>query len=165
MNASGEPMHVEGLALLPLSIVGHEGASIDVDAIVAADLRDNLLISWHDLVRLNVLPATFPCPLAVTRATSEAERLTSVLFGRFPDVMQDILKSTPMAEDEPMHVFLQGDVRPFKVSTPRKVPLAFQKEAEATIQDLLKRGVVAPVTVPTAWCSPCLLYTSDAADE
>ena len=53
-----------------------------------------------------------------------------------------------------MRIELTKDARPVYCSAPRKVPVRFEAEAEATVKELLRKGVIAQVTEPTRWCSP-----------
>ena len=43
---------------------------------------------------------------------------------------------------------------PFRAYTARQIPLHQREEADAIIDELIKKGVIAPVDTPTTWCSP-----------
>ena len=58
--ANGQDMQCEGAVDL---IVSNSKYSITVDCLVSADLNGELYLSWHDLVRLGVLPECFPDPV------------------------------------------------------------------------------------------------------
>ena len=55
-----------------------------------------------------------------------------------------------------MHIYLSEDAVPYRISTPRQVPLRFQEEAERTIIKLLEAGVIVRVEGPEPWCAPAL---------
>ena len=71
----------------------------------------------------------------------------------FSDVLNDELGAKPM-NAEKMKIKLKPGYSPKKVSTARRVPLRYEKEANATIKDLIKKGVIVEVNEPTEWCSP-----------
>ena len=53
-----------------------------------------------------------------------------------------------------MHIYLCENAVPYRISTPRQVPLHFQEEAERTILKLLEAGVIIRVEGPELWCAP-----------
>ena len=59
------------------------------------------------------------------------------------------------ANSRKIHINMTDNSRPFKTLIARRVPLRFEDEANKTINHLIAKGVI----------TPCLLYTSDAADE
>ena len=147
-----------------MGVVGHaelkfslNDASAIVNAIVSTDLRDDVLVSWHDLIRLRLLPPNFPCqgPARARVVSSNRDMLKDILLAKFPVVLSDELSHVPMSADKPMHVYLKTEnIKPVRVSAPRKVPIRYQAEAEKTIKDLTNRGVIVAVTEPSQWCSP-----------
>ena len=48
---------------------------------------------------------------------------------------------------------MEGAV-PRKVTSARRVPLRYEKEAEKTVYKLVKKGVIVPANKTTDWCSP-----------
>ena len=55
---------------------------------------------------------------------------------------------------EKFQICLTDDAVPFAVSTPRNVPYNYMSKLKLEIEQLLKDGVIMPVTEPTDWCSP-----------
>ena len=43
---------------------------------------------------------------------------------------------------------------PNKFTSARRVPLRYEKEAEKTVNELVKKGVIIPANKTTDWCSP-----------
>ena len=81
---------------------------------------------------------------------SECEKLIK----DYPDVLSDELSPRPMKTDKPMRIHLKDGAVPRKVTSARRVPLCYEKEAEKTVQELVKKGVIVPANHTTDWCSP-----------
>ena len=102
---------------------------------------------------LQIISPDFPgvptSNLALTASPDSIERIKR----DFADVISDTMSPEPM--DSPsMHNHLLPDAIPKKGwSAPHQIPLHFQKAAEATIADLLAKGVIAKVTTPMTWSS------------
>ena len=77
-----------------------------------------------------------------------------VLLDEFADVLSDELSPEPMKTEAPMHISLKGEATPKKVTTARRVPLRYEEEADKTIKELIKKGVITPMNQTTDWCSP-----------
>ena len=108
-NASDVEMKVEGEAIL--WIEGHE-----VNALVSGDLKDEILLSWHDLQTLGVIPRNFPClpnrdeAKAVenkVRNSNLKSRIDS-LKAEFQDVLGDELGKDEALEGPPHEDTLAG---------------------------------------------------------
>ena len=167
--ANSSTLDCAGSALLTLTF---DNFSIEIDALIANNLAEDVLISYFDLVKLGVLPPDFPSrnftpPVdvnAVTPDLTQFEQISddieldlSQLVDEFPDVFDDS-KVTPIKGD-PMKIHLNRNspgYKPFKTNTARKVPLHFQEEADKTLQWFLDSGVIekVPDNETTEWCSP-----------
>ena len=79
--------------------------------------------------------------------------VAEILLLEFSDVLNDELSEKPMNADR-MKIKLKPGYKPKKVTTARRVPLRFEKEAKAVIKDLIKKKVIIEVTELTEWCSP-----------
>ena len=66
--------------------------------------------------------------------------------------MSDELNPVPMQTGKKMHINMTEGSRPFKTLIARRVPLCFEEEANKTIEDLVTKGVITPVTETTDWC-------------
>ena len=71
----------------------------------------------------------------------------------YPEVFRDSLSEEPM-KVPPVHIYLMENAVPYRISTPRQVPLRFQDEANSTVLKLLKAGVIIRVYGPEPWCAP-----------
>ncbi len=168
--ANGQMMSCPGTVVLHLD---YEGQRTRAKAIVCEDMYDEVLISWYDLIGLNVISKTFPHVLDLSRcsdcrakikrkgavkklkALNEAEKLASRLCSMFPDILKDELSYEPMA-GEPMKIHLRDDIEivPKSVRLPRPMPVHEEPEGRITVEELIKKRVLARVTEPTSWCNP-----------
>ena len=64
------------------------------------------------------------------------------------------MNPVPMQTGRKMHINMVENSKPFKTLIARRVPLRFESEANKTIDDLIKKGVITPVTESTDWCRP-----------
>ena len=60
---------------------------------VASDLNHSALISWQDLQKLHVIPASFP---AVAVVASSFQELKTKILSAFPSVVSNTLNDKPM---------------------------------------------------------------------
>jgi transposase InsO family protein len=146
INASGENMCVLGESKVLLSNDKHCAETV---AIVARDVSHNVLVSWHDLQQLGVIPPSFPACANISRLKCA----TDLIMDEFPSVFRDELSTQPMNVGE-MKIHLSPNYVPYRVSTPRQVPLRFQETAEATVKDLIASKVITREMGPTEWCAP-----------
>ena len=49
-----------------------------------------------------------------------------------------------MKTDKPMHIHIMEGATPRKFTSARRVPLRYEKEAEKTVDELVKKGVIVP---------------------
>ena len=57
-----------------------------------------------------------------------------------------------MRTEKPMHIHLMEGATPKKVTSARRVPLRYEKEAEKTVDELVKKGVIIPANETTGPC-------------
>ncbi len=76
------------------------------------------------------------------------------LLREFADVFNDDSKELPPMHGDPIHIELEDNVKPFQVNGPRPIPLPLRSAAKGLIDDLLQRGIIAPVNEPTEWLHP-----------
>ena len=50
--------------------INFKGKAVVVDALVSRGMTKELILSWYDLVRLNVLPCAFPNAMVVATTTT-----------------------------------------------------------------------------------------------
>ena len=153
-------------------VIRFQGKTIRINPLVSSALSEDMLISWHDLQRLDVISANFPnrpdshtepscfqakeCHVNIPDEidlVSEIEKLKT----EFADVF-DCSKVTPIAGD-PVSVSMDRvnpNYKPLRISTARRIPLHFQKEADKALSLFLESGVLekVPDDEITEWCSP-----------
>ena len=76
------------------------------------------------------------------------------IYQDYKDIMSDELNPVSMQTGRKMHINMIDNPKPFKTLIARRVPLRFESEANKTINDLITKGVITPMTETTDWCSP-----------
>jgi transposase InsO family protein len=145
--ANGTEMHCEGS--VQLSVKCNGGKCVTIDAIVSSDLENEILLSWHDLIKMGVLSEDFP------KVHVMHQDYIKALCNEFSDVLSDQLGDRVM-KGPPMHISLRQDpnFKPPKVWTARRTPLHLQDAAAKELQRLLDEGTIEPVTEPSVFCNP-----------
>jgi hypothetical protein len=148
-------MHCLGYVELLCSVKG--GRSHLVNAIVIDDVQDLLLISWHDLIALGVLPKDFPAVQYIRGITTKdlvvPNDSVDKIKSDYSDVLSDKLNPNPIA-GPPMHVELKEGAVPRRCTIARQVPLRYQEEADKLIRELVDKKVIVPVPGHSTWISP-----------
>ena len=163
-------MKVNGELVLTVT-TAIEPVTATIHAIVSEDIHDDCLISRADLELLERIPQGFPNARVprlrpIFRATkpqqakktntcrSVQDNTVDKIYQDYKDIMSDELNPVPMQTGRKMHINMIDNPRPFKTLIARRVPLRFETEANKTIDDLIAKGVITPVTETTDWCSP-----------
>ena len=144
-------MRVDGAGKITVEA---NGISSEIHALVSDAIQDEMLLSYTDLILLKIIPGGFPNTIieSCREITTCSER--EKLIRDFPDVLSDELSPQPMKTEKPMHIHLKEGAVPRKVTSARRVPLRYEKEAERTVDELVKKGVIVPANETTDWCSP-----------
>ena len=79
--------------------------------------------------------------------------LTAAILSEYEDVLSDELNPVPMQTGTDMHINLVDNVKPFKTLLARRVPLRYETEANKTIQDLIDKKVIVPVSESGVLCA------------
>ena len=153
-------------------VIRFQGKAIKVTPLVSSALSEDMLISWHDLQRLDVISANFPNrpPSHIAPSCFQASDFhvnipdeidldseIDKLKTEYADVF-DCSKVTPISGD-PVSVTMNRahpSYKPLRISNARRVPLHFEKEANKALSLFLESGVVekVPDDEVTEWCSP-----------
>ena len=64
---------------------------------------------------------------------------------------------------EQFHISITDDAKPFCVSKPRTIPLAYRMKAEIDL--LVDKKIIAPVTEPSDWCAPIVVAPKKNSDK
>ena len=151
--ANNTPLSCDGRVDL---LIDFQGTVASVNALVTSDLNQEIIISWHDLVNLKILPANFPNKICEISQNLEekfdTDRFNS-LIEEYKDVVSDNLKNEPICGTK-FKIELNEDVKPKKVLTARRIPLHFEEEAKNVIDQLIKDGIIAKQEKPSDWISP-----------
>ena len=100
---------------------------------------------------LKVIPRGFPTAVC---NTVDHRDVQAELINAYTDTISDELNPVPMQTGGNMHISLVDNCKPFKITTSRRVPLRFEKEANKVVDDLIAKQVIVPVKETTEWCSP-----------
>ena len=154
-----------------------------VTAYVTPDLHDKIILSWQGMMELGMIPPSFPlqpedsgstaCALAnnvtVQKRTKtvtfappnpseeSVKKEIQKLFSEYPSVF-DSSTLKPM-KGTPMHIHLHSDtdIKPTHITVSRNIPFAYREKTERELQNMVKSGIIEPVTEPSTWVSPSLV--------
>ena len=138
---------------------------VTIEALVTPSIKDDLLLGWQDLRRLQVISEDFPSAPCVetvlkldkTLPEGDCQLLETQIKLEFADVLHDSMPDTHM-KGPPMRIELRDDVKviPKKVTTTKQTPTHLQADAAKDIAMFLENGVIerVPVDEVTDWISP-----------
>lgn len=132
-----------------------------IHAVISKDISNEILLSWHDMINLGLLPNLWP-KTSFIKTVSEAIGADSIeaILNDFQDVISDTLPETPM-KGPPMKIELKPNAIPIKLTRARPIPLHWQKEAMELINDLVAQGVIRQIEGVTEWISPAHFVPKD----
>ena len=157
--ANGEEMNCVGEVTLKIN-------GVKTVFIVTPSISEDMLLSWHDLVRLDVIPADFPALRKGEKVLQTShnelddnvplEQLLAPIFDEFADIISDTLPEKPMnGKEMTIDIDESKNIVPKKVTTARPVPLFWKKKATDLINSLVADGVIEQVHDETSdWVSP-----------
>ena len=159
--ANDEEMACEGKVTLRIN-------GVKIIFIVSSSMKEEMLISWHDLVNLGILPADFPSVLPKPQVKSfkschvksssqiELKAMLDPILDNFPDVLSDTLPDRPMfGKEMTIEIDSSKNVTPRKVTTTKPIPVHWQDEATKLVQNLVSSGIIEEVHDETSdWVSP-----------
>ena len=153
--ANGTEMKCQGSLNIK---VQSEGGQDEVDAIVSSDLHNEILLSWHDLIRLGVLPEDFPAAVKTVKKNDSLDEIKK----DFQDVLSNSLDGKYI-KGEPMKLeFKKGvTVIPKKITTARAVPVHWQPKAKRIVSKLMETDAIEKIHHQTEWISPAFFVEKD----
>ena len=111
LTADGAILKVLGQAKLSISNNNNKSlVEISSLMIVARNAAHPALISWHDMIKLKIIPATFP--VTTFFSSSIMMDLQTSVLQQSPDVFRDSITEIPMAGGK-VHIHLQPNATPF----------------------------------------------------
>jgi hypothetical protein len=151
-NASGQPMKVKGPIWCQVSY-GVTGRSHKVDALVTSSMKDEILISWHNLEALRAVSLVLEVKTAPIDQVALQDKM-DMLKEKYKDVLSDKLAELPMV-GPPMKVHMKAGAIPKKIWSAKQPPLHFMEMAENLVSDSIKAGVLrrVPTSESTDWIS------------
>ena len=141
-----------------------------IRVVVSANIGDNMLIAYQDLLKFQVIHIDFP--YKVLTYTVKADVLAKIKHD-FRDVLNNSLNPIPMKTPSPMTINLKETAKPLKVLAARRVPKRFEElrtsSAKAchglyTSQSICKKACT-PISInqryPASNSSRCNIFPED----
>jgi hypothetical protein len=124
-----------------------------INALITDDIKDKFLISWHDLQAIGVIPLEFPSRVFLVDTVLDATAVKEELKRSYSDVLNDDLSPGQAMSRPAMKIHLNDSTKiiPACHSIARKIPLHLQEHAERVVNDLIQKGVLQKVDIPTQW--------------
>lgn len=154
------------------------GVEATVTVVICPEMS-GLLLSWVDCVALDILHRDYPHPIGSSRravaAVSSQPALHPLLRGPMPDNPTEAEKAEIKAailssfadvfdqstlncmEGPDMDILLRDDAEPYAINGFRPVPFGQRAEVKRMLDDMVRKGIIAPVTEPTEWVSPLVV--------
>ena len=144
---------------IPSEIVVFEGITNPLLSITA--LKD------LDIVRINTENQTLPLEQEIVVPFDEGKIFLSQHLNNdsteedkkklLIDEFKDVFATQPPMKGEKFKITLQDNATPCCLTKARKIPIAYEKALRDELDDLLKEGIISPVTQPTEWVSPIVV--------
>ena len=134
VGADGTQLNVIGESEVELS---NKNKSVDCLTSIMRGSRRNLLgiVEIHGLHLLHVVNSLACCFFVFDPFTEFAELFQGL--GTMPDIFS---------------IALKPDTKPYKIFSPRPIPIGLRDQAKQEINKMLELNVIRPVDVPTEWC-------------
>ena len=166
LTADDKAMNVKGVTRFKIN-------ETSIRAIVSTSIKEDILLGWRDMQRLNIISSDFPTPqgrsyqtCAVSHQEDQEEliRRRDIIMEEFKDVFSDDLPTEPMKGPVMTIEFQENTkVKPKRVTTAREIPTHLQKDADIFINKLIKDKVIEPVPIEedTEWISPAFFVPKE----
>ena len=103
-----------------------------------------------------------PPSIAQTTISNPHTVTAQELIDEYQEVFSDKVKVMP---GEKFKIHPAVDAKPFCVNAPRRIPSALRDKVKGELDDLLKKGIIVPVTEPTVWCAPIVVAPKKSSDR
>jgi len=165
-TATGEKMTAHGFVNADLRY-GNKQAQSDIvvfEGVTTPLLSINALKDL-DIIRINAKMASeTPPPMvrdvcfaSTISRTAECIPEEDAMKKQLLEEFNDVFETQPPMKGEKFKIVLQENATPCCVTKARKIPIAFEKALRDELDDLLKEGIISPVTQPTEWVSPIVV--------
>ncbi|KAF0309008.1 hypothetical protein FJT64_019852 [Amphibalanus amphitrite] len=174
--SSGSAVKFSSAGNTPLTCIGQFGATVTLDdseiytTVYVLQEVTGLLLGWCDAVRLRILPADFPAQIPA--ATWRRQSVPDPARASHDRGSHDVIRSHEAAirrhfrvvfdgNDElremtggPMVIELTEDAVPTALTAARTIPYCWREQIKSQLDELVAKGIAAPVDYPTEWCHP-----------
>ena len=127
---------------------------------------DEALLSCSSLRALGFLPADWPknmLALTATPSPDKIEKVQSELLREYSDVFQDTMLK-PMKGPK-MDIELEPTARPSCVHAARTIPFAYRAQVKTQLDEMIREGVIEPVSEASKWCHPIVTVKKRDSNE
>ncbi len=126
---------------------GRCGPRTHINALVSSDLSNKILVSWHDLKELGVIPQDFPNVKSAILCSLSTEQILATLHSDFAAVLSDYLQPSMRMKEEPCSIkFKKGLMyTPFKVLNARPNRLHMHSKADKLVKELIEKEVISRI--------------------
>ena len=66
---------------------------------------------------------------------------------------------------DPYHITLTPDAKPFAIHTPRKIPVCYETQTKAQLDNMTRQGVISKIEEPTDWCAGMVIVPKSSLDN
>ena len=106
-----------------------------------------ILISWHELKELGVIPQAFPNISSAILRSLSTEQMLATLYSDYAYMLNDYLQPSMRMKREPCSIkFKKGlTYTPFKVLNACPIPLHMCSKADKLLEELIEKEVIGRV--------------------
>jgi transposase InsO family protein/predicted aspartyl protease len=145
------PLKVSGVAKATIS---RDGIST-VTNVYVLRRQKNPLLGRREIRKLGLLPNQID---EVGEDSVQHSSVTGSTEG------SDLLPCMKSPEGE-FCIQTEPNARAFRISAPRRIPIALRLRLKLELDRMLRAGVIRPVTAPTEWCSPIVIVPRKQDDR
>lgn len=152
-NASNSPMTVNGIADLTVTFLGR---SLRINALVSEDLKDTVLLAWHDAEKLGSITIA---RLALNEDLGDPTDRINAVKKKYGTILKDTLSEKPMIGPKMKIHFSKAAIAkgivPKKIFTAAQTPIHLKKSADEVLAKAIQNKLVEPVppSEPSEWCA------------
>ncbi len=159
------------------------GDAVASVTVVFCPEMSGLLLSWIDCKALGILHRDYPMPIGQQRpiasvteiphppqpdlhpllkkpmpanpTETEKTAIKEAILARFADVFDQ--STLNCMEGPDMDILLRDDAEPYAINGYLPVPFHDRAEVKRMLDEMMRKGIIAPQTEPTEWVSPLVI--------
>lgn len=159
------------------------GDAVAIVTVVFCPEMSGLLLSWIDCKALGILHRDYPMPIDQQRpiasvteiphpprpdfhpllkkptpanpTETEIAAIKEAILASFADVFDQ--STLNCMEGPDMDILLRDDAEPYAINGYRPVPFHDRAEVKRMLDEMVRKGIIAPQTEPTEWVSPLVI--------